>query len=733
MGTAGDGLVWIDGSIRAASVYTAWTSPGDGERLRVLIHMAVLDNGGNARPTFAVVSVTSEELRARGDLPRGSAQRFAAAVRAATSPAKAPLETLRDPELWRVVVACSMAALERDAGPVNLFAPARVGVDESAGLVRRVEMVDGPCVPPRAALLSVEAHVPIEAGAIAAQEARRPDACAAWLRLAALQQEPGAALDTSVRVRITTPMCTFTRRYTTLRFPPVEAEGAVSDLFSTHDASVVVDAASPPVSVRVLVPMGFDYLVSDSESFSTPAVLALFGQWHAAAFSRTVGVPQVFAFLGTEFYPRGGGEDYFATIGFPGWPTLRVPVGVKTDGEERKRRLETHARTMGMWPALGRHAFLTTDAWQRAAAHVARSASRPVGDAISRWAPNGRTSQLVDPPDVIGPAVAARFRVPHVAGLLLSAIARAYPQLTLERGALRFSDVARDSSENRWAKIVLDGAAAEVLDTCDAAARCVGGIRTALEARIEREATAAGFAICGSDGDTFWGVFATTSPNARSVAESAAGAFAAVAAELLEESGLHPPTPVRAVCEGVYSHAVLWHPRGLWLGGRDSDVLEGFSLRSRAHERAADALREAFWRLVRVENPSAALRDMRDTCDGIITGSFPHRGDVDYWSLTEPPQNCRIPGAALDGGTTLDAERGDRRVVYVKTCEGGAASVPVELYRAPLVIPPIDCARHLKDILGEVVAAFRAFAEVRWGTETAFSYTPEDGPMFMFQ
>ncbi|AFR32449.1 helicase/primase complex associated protein UL8 [Leporid alphaherpesvirus 4] len=722
----------IAGSIRAVSLYTAWTQPGHRHRLRALVCLIVLpENGLRECPLFALISISEEELKARSPGANWSPQSLASAVRSASSPRTAPLETLRNPSMWRVLASCALASLEREVGAVQLFRPARLWVDERNGLLRRVDVVGDDILAPRAALLSIDARVPIDKGALSAQAASRPDACAAWLRLAAMQQEPEAALDAHMRVRITAPGGTFVRSYTTLRFPPVESEGAISDVFSVHTASVLLGPDGTATKVCVAVPSGFDYFACDTSAVSTPAIVSLFAQWHCAVFAHCARTAQVFAFLGTEFEPRGGEDDHLMTIGFPGWPTIRLPADATSD--ERKRIIDTYIHSEGAWPALREHAFPPPSVWAQASAYMLHKAPPDIRGVVDRWTPGRTSARFLDAPDAMGPVAAARFLIPHLAGLVLAALLQSYPPAAQDSGAARFIRFARFAREHRWADRAIGAAASAVSGACAEAARAAGGLLAAVELCIEQSATEAGVAVCGRGEDNFWGLFAAAEGDLRAASSAVAAEFARAATRALEESGLRLPRPVDVTCGGVYTHVVLWNPAGGWFGGAGDDFLEGFSPSSRAGARAADVLRATFRRLIDTENPDAARSIIREACDAFVVEAFAARGDAEYWSVAMAPSAAPLPASALSDGDALDAERHTRRVVYVKTHDGGSVGVPIDLYRKPLVLPPIDCARHVKDVIADVIVAMCAFVRGRWGDEVAFEYSPDDGPLFMFR
>ncbi|ARS01719.1 helicase-primase subunit [Macacine alphaherpesvirus 1] len=748
MGDAG--LVWAEESICAVTLYTAWLPPRTRDRLHVLLYLLCRDARGNGVARFAEVSIPSTELQAFYGPAELSAAGAVAAARAAASPAAAPLETLNDPVLWRALYACALAAMERELGRAVLFAPARVAWDRRTGLVARIEGLPGGRAPaPRGAALRVDAKIAADPLALAAHVAARPGARLAWARLAAIQDTPQCASAASLTVRIDTGATRFAREYTTLTFPPVRREGAVADVFEVREAVLRPRGHAQAVTARVLVPRGYEYFAVPAEGFSAPALVALFRQWYLTVHAGPGALPPIFAFLGPEFEPRGGAADHFSVLGFPGWATMKVPGDAAAAAPEV---LAAHAELAGAWPAAGARALAPARAWAAVGAA-----------AIGRLPPAPRRSvttglRLLDPPAVIGPVCVARFRFPDLEPRLLAALYElslgggprpADPRDPLVRGARRWRDLAEGggASERRpWAREVLALAADEVRGENPVVARALDGILSAVGLRLEEAAGAADMAVCGYGGGRLWGVVNVDPRDAGgagpAAAERARAALAESASAALEEWGLRADGRPPLVLEGTYTHAVLWSQTGAWFWNADTDEdrLEGFPLRGPAYAAAAAITRRALRAVVAAGSEGGggaeeARRAADDACERLVLEAFGRRLDAEYWGVAETPSDHGdpLPATALRGGALLDAERYERR--FVRVCggpDGGPVPVPIDLYPRPLVLPPIDCAHHLREVLVEVEAVFGGALRGLWGEGCGFSYPFEERALFMF-
>ncbi|AHM96275.1 helicase-primase subunit [Papiine alphaherpesvirus 2] len=736
-----DGLAWAEESVCAVTLYAAWLPPRTRDRLHALLYLLCRDARGDAVARFAEVSVASSELQAFYGPSEISAAGAVAAARAAASPAAAPLETLNDPALWRALYASALAALESEVGRAPLFAPARVGLDPRTGLVARIEAAPGGRAPaPRGAALSVDAKVATDPLALAAHVAARPGARLAWARLAAIQDTPQCASAASLTVRIDTGAARFAREYTTLTFPPVRKEGAVGDVFEVREAVLRPRGHAQAVTARVLVPRGYEYFAVPAEGFSAPALVALFRQWHLTVHAAPGALAPIFAFLGPEFEPRGGAVDHFSVLGFPGWPTLKVPAGAAAVPAEA---LAAHAELAGAWPAAGARALAPARLWSAAAA----AAPGRLPPALRRPATPGL--RLLDPPAVIGPVCLARFRFPGLGARLAAALAGlglapgADPRDPLARGARRWRALAEDGRP--WARAVAARALAEAREECPAFARILDGVVSAVGLRLEGAAGDADLAVCGNEGASLWGVLNVDPLDAAGPAavERARAALETAAGEALAGGGFLGPeeAPLPLELEGTYTHAVLWSQTGAWFWNArtDADLLEGFPLRGPAYAAAAAATRRALRGVVAVAAEGGAAEKARlaaeEALDGLVLEAFARRLDAEYWAVAEGPSDPgdAPPAAALRGGALLDSERHSRRVVRVcGGADGGSVAVPIDLYPRPLVLPPIDCAHHLRDVLAEAEAVLRGALAGLWGDEGGFAYPFEERFLFLF-
>ncbi|AQS79208.1 helicase-primase subunit [Ateline alphaherpesvirus 1] len=768
--------------ICAATLYTAWNPPRRA-RLHAIVYLLCRDAASAYQPRFAEVSVGAEELNAYYHLPGGhppdapreiTPRGVAAAVLAASDPRRRPLETLRQPHLWRAAYAAVMAALGRDVGRFALFRPARLRLSAETGLVERIEDL-GPRDggdngdAPRAGVLTLEADLPLDPEAVGARALETPGASLAWARLAALRDAPGAADAAAATVSVSTRAGSFRRAYDALARPPVSREGDVGVVFEVRSRVLRPREHDREIAVRVPVPTAHDYLAVPAAGFSAPALIALLRQWHAAVFAEPGAVASAFAFLGPEFEPLGWRgvaaapphprADQLMTLGFPGWPTLRVapaPPGAAGGAAA------AYASTGGGWPGLSAGCALLSPppaAWPRLAAAAAAALPPRLREYVAQWRP-GRTevaARLLDPPAAVGRVWIARFRFRALAPALVAHLGRPgrpagacgwWPAL---EGAAAGAGGDPEGGPTA-ARLV-----AELRAEQPAADRFVGGVTGAVLTRVEEAATGVRFAVCGAGGEegAFWGVFDADPRDAAAAAEAcaaAAAAFRARAAALLEgEAGFSPAAAAAAAAvtlEGTYTHAVLWGRAGRWLWNEDDDRAhaEGFSAASPAHRTGAETAGRALRELLADPQRTTAERArgiMEEACDALVGEAFARRADPEYWSVRGPPPaesetasaaaERPLPPAALRGGALMDADRGaGRRTLRVRSADGESVDVPVDLFPAPPVLPPIDCAHHLSAVLREVEGAFNGYLLGRWEDEEPFAYPLADKFGFLF-
>nr|QBH83933.1 UL8 [Human alphaherpesvirus 2] len=747
------GIVWVEESVSAITLYAVWLPPRTRDCLHALLYLVCRDAAGEARARFAEVSVGSSDLQDFYGSPDVSAAGAVAAARAATAPAASPLEPLGDPTLWRALYACVLAALERQTGPVALFVPLRLGWDPQTGLVVRVERASwGPPAAPRAALLDVEAKVDVDPLALAARVAEHPGARLAWARLAAIRDSPQCASSASLAVTITTRTARFAREYTTLAFPPTRKEGALADLVEVCEVGLRPRGHPQRVTARVLLPRGYDYFVSAGDGFSAPALVALFRQWHTTVHAAPGALAPVFAFLGPGFEVRGGPVQYFAVLGFPGWPTFTVPAAAAAESARDLVRgaAATHAACLGAWPAVGARVVLPPRAWPAVASEAAGRLLPAFREAVARWHPTATTIQLLDPPAAVGPVWTARFCFSGLQAQLLAALAglgeAGLPEARGRAGLERLDALVAAAPSEPWARAVLERLVPDACDACPALRQLLGGVMAAVCLQIEQTASSVKFAVCGGTGAAFWGLFNVDPGDAdaaHGAIQDARRALEASVRAVLSANGIRPRLAPSLALEGVYTHVVTWSQTGAWFWNSrdDTDFLQGFPLRGPAYAAAAEVMRDALRRILRrpaagppEEAVCAARGVMEDACDRFVLDAFGRRLDAEYWSVLTPPGEADdpLPQTAFRGGALLDAEQYWRRVVRV--CPGGGESVgvPVDLYPRPLVLPPVDCAHHLREILREIQLVFTGVLEGMWGEGGSFVYPFEEKMRFLF-
>ena len=297
-----------------------------------------------------------------------------------------------------------------------------------------------------------------------------------------------------------------------------------------------------------------------------------------------------------------------------------------------------------------------------------------------------------------------------------------------------------------WARAVLERLVPDACDACPALRQLLGGVMAAVCLQIEQTASSVKFAVCGGTGAAFWGLFNVDPGDAdaaHGAIQDARRALEASVRAVLSANGIRPRLAPSLAPEGVYTHVVTWSQTGAWFWNSrdDTDFLQGFPLRGPAYAAAAEVMRDALRRILRrpaagppEEAVCAARGVMEDACDRFVLDAFGRRLDAEYWSVLTPPGEADdpLPQTAFRGGALLDAEQYWRRVVRV--CPGGGESVgvPVDLYPRPLVLPPVDCAHHLREILREIQLVFTGVLEGVWGEGGSFVYPFEEKMRFLF-
>ncbi|BBM13180.1 helicase-primase subunit [pteropodid alphaherpesvirus 2] len=665
-------------------------------------------------------------------------------VRTASAPASHPLETLRDPALWQSLYACLRAALDRGVGPVALFVPYRIGLCAQTGLVERLQPTDTPALTPQAALLSVEAKVNIDPLTIAARMSERPSACLAWARLSALQAAPQAASNAALRVTITTTASRFKRAYASLNSPPSEKEGAIEDVFSVHNLEVRPRGHSASVTVRVPLPTNFDYLAGEASSFSMLAAITLFRHWHRAIYADSRSVLPVFAFWGAEFEVGGRSDETVSVLGFPGWPLFRVSA-TPSSPRPTKDAIASYSALRGLWPTAGLAAFLAPREWMPRALAIGGQLTPSLRDAVSRWRAGPHTPQLLDPPACIGPVWLTQFRFrPAATSALLALFGTASPSHPAPPPNGTIGALVMTARTQPWAEALLAAISRQAQDTYPAVAQLIGGVMNALWGQIETTANSVPFAVCGGSESAFWGVF-NVDPEHTDAAEtmlaSAQAAFEADITGFFRRNHL-PVGTVTLAPLGLFTHAVIWSQGGRWFWNAHTQTqhLEGFPRLSAAYVSAADVVGETLRRLVTrnevsaLDAPAWARAVCETACDNFAQSAFLRRLDVTFWSITASPElvDEPLPPSALGGDAHLDRDRGARRVVRVCAQEGAPKFVPIDLYAAPLVLPPIDCSWHLQPIFREMETVFHSALTSLWGEDHPFVYPFDERMAFLF-
>ncbi|AMB17006.1 helicase-primase subunit [Macropodid alphaherpesvirus 1] len=743
-------LVCYEEYITSVTIYAVWDTPRPRDQLHVLFYLIARNlegSGCNAR--FSEVNIPLQRVRdACGGAPL-TAGGICEIASLAANPTRSPLAAIKNTHMWRAIYACFFDELERTVGSIGLFSPSIVTVDTRTNLITQITRISGTRESARGAILSISAKIPVEPAAIEARAAEGSTHSVAWARLAALQDNPSAASDASLEVSMTTKTAQVTRTYLSLQAPPVVKTGLIQDIFTVADFILEISNPRQPIQVRVLLPTNFDYFAVDNNTFSAPAILALFRQWHAAIYSTTSLIKPIFVFLGPEFEPERESIDHLAVLGFPGWPVIRVDSQPRP-GSRLQTVLATHVGFDGLWPNTGIYAILTPTGAAQITSYVTQNLPRHIMVEISRWSSTTPNPHLLDPPAAIGPVILTHFRFKTIRGALLAILldgaGRQQPSGALIPNSLpRLQRLLAEAKLHPWAEDIIELIMDEVYIAYPPVRQIIEGLLFIIGTQFESIANAVQFAMCGGTMSSFWGLFDLPNNDLDFVNKTTRTACIFMELEThkfllsifdIEDSSVLPSLTL----VNNYTHAVLWDHEGYWFWNQNTEAehLTGFPLLGVVYSEAAQMVKET----LRVISPLFAMSDvnisdvvstMEEACETFLCKAFENRTNPEYWiSQTSEALTTPIPSAAFHGGSLLDNAKATKKIVFVGSCEGGSVGVHVDLFPKPRVLPPIDCSRHLKPILQIVGKVFTGVLRGIDDDAAPFIYAFEEKMAFLF-
>ncbi|QOD40131.1 DNA helicase/primase complex-associated protein [Macropodid alphaherpesvirus 4] len=736
--------------IISITLYAVWDPPRPRDHLHALFYLLTRDlTERDHKARFAEINIPLKRVQdvyGGAPLTTGSICEMAGL---AANPTKSPLAAIKNPSTWRAIYACLFDELERTFGGICLFCPSVITVNTRTNLIACISMLSKTREPAQGAILSIAAKIPIDPTAIEARAVEGATHRLAWTRLAALQDNPHAVATAALEVSITTKTAYVERTYSSLQAPPVVKTGLIQDIFTVADFVLEISNPRQPIQIRVLIPMNFDYFAVENTTFSAPAILAFFRQWHSAIYPNTNIIKPIFVFLGPEFEPERESIDHLAVLGFPGWPLVRVETQPSPDS-----RIQTvvaaHIGFDGLWPNIGTFAILTPSLATQVTSYVSQNLPQHIVSEISRWSSTVQTPHLLDPPIALGPVILSHFHFKTIRGALLALLLEGAalhqpPGTTTPTILPRLHRLLSEAKLHPWAEDALKLIMDEVCAAHPSIHQIIEGLLFVIGTHFESIANAAQFAVCGGNISSFWGLFDLpdddpdlihkTTQSACRFMELETHKFILSAFDLKSSSVLPSLTLLNN-----YTHAVLWDYEGYWFWHQDTGAehLVGFPLLGTIYSEAAQMVKETLRAISPLFSvPSVDIANVISTmdaaCDAFLYKAFENRTNSEYWSSqTVEALTTPIPPTAFHGGALLDNAKATKKIVFVGSCESGSVGVHVDLYPKPRILPPIDCSRHLKPILQIVGKIFTGVLCGIGDEETAFKYAFDEKMAFLF-
>nr|QCA45671.1 ORF52 [Human alphaherpesvirus 3] len=727
-------LVRESGHICAASIYTSWTQSGQLTQngLSVLYYLLCKNSCGKYVPKFAEITVQQEDLcrysRHGGSV---SAATFASICRAASSAALDawPLEPLGNADTWRCLHGTALATLRRVLGFKSFYSPVTFETDANTGLLLKTipdEHALNNDNTPSTGVLRANFPVAIDVSAVSACNAHTQGTSLAYARLTALKSNGDTQQQTPLDVEVITPKAYIRRKYKSTFSPPIEREGQTSDLFNLEERRLVL-SGNRAIVVRVLLPCYFDCLTTDSTVTSSLSILATYRLWYAAAFGKPGVVRPIFAYLGPELNPKGEDRDYFCTVGFPGWTTLRTQTPAV---ESIRTATEMYMETDGLWPVTGIQAFHYLAPWgqhpplpprvQDLIGQIPQDTGH--ADATVNW-DAGRISTVFKQPVQLQDRWMAKFDFSAFFPTIYCAM---FP-MHFRLGKIVLARMRRGMGCLKPALVSFFGGLRHILPSIY---KAIIFIANEISLCVEQTALEQGFAICTYIKDGFWGIFAdlhtrnVCSDQARcSALNLAAACERAVTGLLRIQLGLNFTPAMEPVLrvEGVYTHAFTWCTTGSWLWNLQTNTppdLVGVPWRSQAARDLKERLSGLLCTATKIREQiqenciwdhvlydiwaGQVVEAARKTYVDFFEHVFDRRYTPVYWSLQEQNSETKaIPASYLTYGHMQDKDYKPRQIIMVRNPNphGPPTVVYWELLPSCACIPPIDCAAHLKPLI----------------------------------
>ncbi|AAG27227.1 DNA helicase-primase complex component [Cercopithecine alphaherpesvirus 9] len=716
------------GCICAASIYSAWTQPGNtsNEYPYVLCYLLCKDVDGTYSPRFSEITISAEDLCRYSKHPGIPTPATAAsACRLASSAAfdAWPLEPMGNCDMWRCIYGSTIATLRRTLGFSSYYSPVVFQTDTKTGLLIKALPMN-PCTSvcvPSTGVLQASADVYIEQSAINACHIQHHGCCLAYARLAALKNQSSESTPTSLNLTLSTSTAHIQRRYTSVFSKPVERDGDVSSIFNLVEKQITV-SGTRNVYVRVLLPQHFDCLATDPNVTTALSVLTVYRMWYAAAFGKPGALRQIYAYLGPELYPRGENHNYFCTVGFPGWTTLRTATPT---AESVRAAVETYAETDGLWPVTGITAFHYLAPWTihpPLPAHFIKTHLNETSTETKQW-PAGRISSIVECPvefhdqwlakfdfSVFFPTIYCAFFPTHNR-LLNIIVARRRRGLSCLKAALvTFFGGLRYINPTVYKAIIY---VVNCISVC-----------------VHKIAAEHKFVICTYVKDGFWGTFINLKVDVISYDEARAHALrlsnaceTSVAKYLRDELRLQLLSEIEPLLriEGVFTHCLIWCTTGTWFWNihtRASSELTGVPTYSTAAKDIKEGLGQVLCKAVDIRTELYAstwtvsnyitwtqllTQNATDFCISLLDKAFHNQHNHSYWSTPDGALN-HATGIVTDlqHYLMLDKDCKHRQMVFVRT-HGIPRAIPKPYIGncclPPYCLPPIDVITHLRPLL----------------------------------
>ncbi|ABU49252.1 UL8 [anatid alphaherpesvirus 1] len=737
----------IDGYICSTSIYTLWTRPGSKNVLSVLSYILfrnIKNSRYEAHFTTVDINLNAMEETSLAEEAALTTTWAMTACRDTSRPGAWPMSSMANVGNWKRLSCLVSAHVRTKLRYMSFYSPVRLKVDSNTGLVIYTEPINLTSVPiePKVGILTATACLPIDNAAVVAQIRSSAGPSLAKARMAAAfkldmtksHHRPNDHIY-SLEVSISTKNAKYSRRYSDdVYAPPAKSSCSGDSMFEIIDRTLFLDGRE--ISIRVLLPNGFDCLVACADGFSALSVLAVYRHWHETIYDmrKSCAIVPIFAYVGPELYGRGEEHDYFFTVGFPGWPTLKA----KASEDGIKETVSTYVDLDGLWPMSGGMALHLLAPWAPEkrpgndfGTDVVDVLANAKMNALREKWPAGRMTCVLPHGTFIDGA--------HVVQMDFSAFTPSlYLTLYPSHKRLEHAVRARHKREKPWLKKALVEFCGMLKHTHPEALDATIAISNAISEAIEETATANGLAICTYIKDGFWGVLPKENnqrPNDDIV--NICALCQKAAENVLHDLHLLRPTGPGIklrVEEGTYTHAMSLGMHHYWLGGVDSEdyKLVGFPIRNTFSENVAKTVATLLSCVAANSNYRILYPLFKEAFDRLITTAFENRNDSTFWSVDVPISDEPIPSGAFSYNDHMDMDHGRRRVVEVKTFSE-PVTIPCSLLPGPMIVPGIMCLKYIRPALNSACSILSHAVSSKWCNEDveAFTYDVEQfEPLF---